>query len=132
MLKFSCGIAALALALSACAPADVELDGDLEINGMDPAFWGAKVTRADKTTVIAVAGARDVAGELPVKTKGEKDATILTSKTPDGDFVMILHKEPCEDGLGEREYHWSVSANWQGEMLKGCAAVPTPAVKPAS
>jgi len=132
MLKFACGIAALALVLSACTPADAELDGDLEINGMEPAFWGVKVSRADKTAAIAVAGERDIAGELPVKTRGEKDATILTSKTPDGDFVMTLRNEPCEDGLGEREYHWSVSAAWKGEILKGCAAVPTPAVKPAS
>lgn len=131
MFKFACGFAVLALALAACTPADAELDGDIEINGMEPAFWGAKVSRTDKTTVIAVTGDRDISGALPVKTKGEKDATVLTSTTPDGDFVMTLKKEDCKDGLGEREYHWSVLASWKGETLKGCAAPMTPAVKPA-
>ena len=132
MLKLACGFAALALALAGCTPADAELDGNIEINGMEPAFWGAKVTRADNTTSIAVTGERDIAGDLPVKSGGEKDATILTSKTPEGDFVIKLHKEDCKDGLGEREYHWSALASWKGETLKGCAAPMTPAVKPAS
>jgi uncharacterized membrane protein len=132
MFKLACGFAVLALALAACTPADAELDGDLEVNGMEPAFWGVKVTRADNTTSIAVLGERDIAGGLPVKSSGENNSTVLTSTTPEGDFVMTLKKEDCKDGLGEREYHWSVLASWKGETLKGCAAPMTPAVKPAS
>lgn len=131
MLKLAYASAALIVLLAACTPADAELDGDLEINGMEPAFWGVKVVRAQNLTTIAVLGEKDIAGELPVKTKGEKDAIILTSKTPDGDFVMTLRQQPCEDGLGERKYNWSVAANWKGEKLIGCAAPGKPAA-PAS
>ena len=46
---------------------------------MDPAFWGVKITRAAKTTSIAVLGERDIAGELPVKSKGAENAVLLTS-----------------------------------------------------
>lgn len=130
MLKTICASLALVGLLAACSPGDAELDGDLEINGMDPAFWGAKVVRAENKTTIAVLGERDIVGELPVKSKAEK-ATILTSKTPNGDFVMTLTQGDCEDGLGEREYHWSVVASWNGETLKGCAA-PVKAAAPAA
>lgn len=122
MLKPCFGFAALALLLSGCGPSTSELDGNLEVNGMDPVFWGAKVDRSAKTTTIAVIGARDLKGELPTKSSGEKGAVILTSKTPEGDFVITLHAEDCKDGLGEREYHWSALVSWQGETLKGCAA----------
>jgi uncharacterized membrane protein len=81
-----------------------------------------KVDHAAKTTTIAVTGSRDLKGELPVKSSGEKGVTVLTSKTPDGDFVIAIHQDACKDGLGEREYHWSATVNWQGETLKGCAA----------
>jgi uncharacterized membrane protein len=132
MLKPACAAAVLAALLAACTPADAELDGDLEINGMEPAFWGVKVTRAQNKTTIAVLGSRDIAGEPPVKSKGEKDTTVLTSKTPEGDFVMTLRQGECEDGLGQREYHWSVVATWKGETLKGCAApMKPPAAPPA-
>ncbi len=122
MLKSALGFVVLALSLAACGPSTSELDGDLEVNGMDPVFWGAKVDRAAKTTTIAVIGARDLKGDLPTKASGEKGAVILTSKTPEGDFVITLHSEACKDGLGEREYHWSAIVSWQGETLKGCAA----------
>jgi uncharacterized membrane protein len=94
---------------------------------MDPVFWGAKVDATAKQTIITVTGARDITGELPVKSKGEKDATLLTTKTPEGDFVMSMRREKCLDGLGEREYHWSVTVAWQGETLKGCVSPATPA-----
>lgn len=122
MLKFACGSAALALMLSACGPGSSELDGNLEIIGMDPVFWGAKVDHAAKTTTITVTGARDIKGDLPVKSSGEKGATVLTVKTPDGDFVVTLSSGKCQDGLGEREYHWAAAVTWQNEVLKGCAA----------
>jgi uncharacterized membrane protein len=121
MLKFVSGLAALALLVAGCGVSDVELDGDLEINGMDPVFWGVKVDRTAQTTTIAVTGERDIQGELPAKSKDAKDATLLTTKTPAGDFVMRLQRETCKDGLGERAYEWSVSVSWQGETLKGCA-----------
>ncbi len=130
MLKTICASIALLGLAAACSPGDAELDGDLEINGMEPAFWGVKVSRAENKATINVLGERDVVGEAPVKTKAEK-ATILTSKTPEGDFVMTLTQGDCEDGLGEREYHWSVSASWKGEVLKGCAAPAKPAAPAA-
>lgn len=129
--KIACLSIALAGLVAACSPGDAELDGDLEIQGMDPAFWGVKVIHAEKKATINVLGERDVVGELPVKTKSEK-TTILTSKTPEGDFVMTLTQGPCEDGLGERQYNWSVSATWKGETLKGCAAPAKPAAAPAA
>lgn len=116
--------------LAACSPGDAELDGDLEVNGMEPAFWGVKVIHAENKTTIAVLGERDITGELPVKSKTDK-ATVLTSKTPEGDFVMTLTQGDCEDGLGEREYHWSVRAAWKGETLTGCAA-PMKVAAPAA
>jgi uncharacterized membrane protein len=122
MLKPALGIAALALALSACGPGDSELDGDLMVNGMDPVTWGMKVDRQAKTATIMVIGDRDITGAPPVKSKGTEDGvTVLTSTTPDGDFVMNLRQEACKDGLSDREYHWSVVADWKGEALKGCA-----------
>ena len=132
MLRLTCAAAALVALLAACSPADAELDGDLEVNGMDPAFWGVKITRAAKTTSIAVLGERDIAGELPVKSKGAENAVLLTSKTPEGDFVMTLRQEDCKDGLGEREYHWSATASWKGETLKGCASPVKVAPAPAA
>lgn len=126
MPRFTSGLAAIAVLLSACGPGAAELDGDLEVNGMDPVFWGVQVNREDNETSISVLGARDIVGDLPVKSSGEKGATLLTAKTPEGDFVMTLRPEACEDGLGEREYHWSVSADWKGETLKGCAAPKAP------
>lgn len=130
MLKTICASIALVGLLAACSPSDAELDGDLEVNGMEPAFWGVKVVRAENKTTIAVLGERDIVGELPVKTKADK-ATVLTSKTPEGDFVMTVTQGDCQDGLGEREYHWSVSAAWKGETLQGCAA-PMKAAAPAA
>ncbi len=130
MLKSILASIALVGMLAACSPGDAELDGDLEINGMEPAFWGVKVVRAENKITLAVLGERDVVGELPVKSKAEK-ATILTSKTPNGDLVMTLTQADCEDGLGEREYHWSVVASWNGEKLVGCAA-PVKAAAPAA
>ena len=108
MLKTIFASIALVGLLAACSPGDAELDGDLEVNGMEPAFWGVKVIHAENKTTIAVLGERDITGELPVKSKADK-ATVLTSKTPEGDFVMTLTQGDCQDGLGEREYHWSVS-----------------------
>jgi len=127
--KIACASIALAV-LAACSPGEAELDGDLEVNGMEPAFWGVKVIRAENKTTIAVLGERDIVGELPVKSKADK-ATVLTSKTPEGDFVMTVTPGECQDGLGEREYHWSVSATWKGETLQGCAA-PMKAAAPAA
>ena len=132
MFKVAFASVALAALLAACSPADAELDGDLEVNGMDPAFWGVKVSRATKSTSIAVLGERDIAGELPVKSKGAQSDVVLTSKTPDGDFIMTLRQEDCQDGLGEREYHWSVTASWKGETLKGCASPIKSAPAPAT
>lgn len=132
MFKIAFASAALVALLAACSPADAELDGDLEVNGMDPAFWGVKVARAQNSTTIAVLGERDIAGELPVKSKGADKDFLLTSKTPEGDFVMTLRQEPCKDGLGEREYHWSATVDWKGETLKGCAAAAKPAPAPAA
>jgi uncharacterized membrane protein len=131
MLRLASGLAALAVLLSACGASDSELDGDLEVNGMDPVFWGVQVKRADNMTTITVTGSRDVTGDLPVKSKGEKDAVLLTAKTSAGDFVMTVSRGDCRDGLGEREYHWSVLVDWQGETLKGCAAPAAPAAPPA-
>lgn len=132
MFKVAFASAALLALLAACSPVDAELDGDLEVNGMDPAFWGVKVVRAQNVTTIAVLGERDIAGELPVKSKGADEAFLLTSKTPEGDFVMTLRHEPCQDGLGEREYQWSATADWKGETLKGCAAPVKAAPAPAA
>ena len=132
MFKVAFASAALIALLAACSPADAELDGDLEVNGMEPAFWGVKVARAEKTTTIAVLGERDIAGELPVKSKGTDKDILLTSKTPEGDFVMTLRQEACQDGLGEREYNWSATVAWKGETLKGCAAPVKAAPAPAA
>lgn len=121
MQKVTAGAMILMLALTACGPVGSELDGNLEINGMDPVFWGAKVDRKAGTTTITVTGARDLTGGLPSRSPGDKGAVILTTKTPDGDFAVTLRAEPCKDGLSEGEYSWSAAVKWQGETLKGCA-----------
>ena len=55
MFKVAFASAALLALLAACSPVDAELDGDLEVNGMDPAFWGVKVVRAQNTTTWRIA-----------------------------------------------------------------------------
>lgn len=124
--------------LSACTPADAALDGDLEIAGMDPAFWGVKVERGQDRAVISINFEPDFTGSEPVKGKLEDGTITLTSATPKGDFVMRLTQGTCLSGLDNAmTLDWSVSVDWEGETWKGCAKpvapaapAPTPAAEP--
>lgn len=120
MLKPLSLIALAALGLAACSPADLELDGDLEGGAADP-YWTFEVVREENRTTISIVGEPAVQGGVPVKTKGEKDEIILTSTTPQGDFVMRLTHKECYDGLAETPRPWTVAVDWKGEALQGCA-----------
>lgn len=117
-----------ALALAACSNPAAELDGDIDVGGTDPAYWTLKVTRATGKAVITILGEPSFEGALPVKSDGPNGVTVLTSATPKGDFVMNFTHKECFDGLAESARPWTVTVNWNGEMLNGCAfALPTPA-----
>ncbi len=122
MFKFACGLAALALTLAACGPGASELEGNLEITGMDPAYWGVKVDRAaqdDHHRHHRRARSQGrAAGEIR-RREGRRRPDVEDARRR---FRRHASLEACKDGLGEREYHWSALASWQGETLKGCAA----------
>jgi len=120
MLKSLSLIAFAALGLAACTAAEAELDGDLEGGAADP-YWTFEVVRDENRTTISIVGDPAVQGALPVKTRGEKDEIILTSATPEGDFAMRLTHKECYDGLAETPRPWTVSVDWKGETLQGCA-----------
>lgn len=120
MFKSLCIVAFAAVGLAACTPADAELDGDIEVGAADP-YWTVEVLRDEGKTLISVVGDPSVEGELPVKTQGEKDVILLTSKTPQGDFVMNFTHKECFDGLAETARPWTVTVDWKGELLQGCA-----------
>jgi len=111
-----------AMSLAACTPADAALDGDLEIAGMEPAFWGVIVDRAADTSAINIDFKPEFNGTAPIKSKAEDGSVVLTSKTPEGDFVMKLKQEECLAGLdNEAKFDWAVSVDWKGETWTGCA-----------
>jgi len=135
MRRPAAAIALFSLALSgglaACTPADAALDGDIEIAGMEPAFWGVKVQRAQDRSVISINFEPDFTGSAPVKGKGEDGTVTLTSTTPKGDFVMHVKQGTCLSGLdNEMTLDWSVTVDWAGETWKGCAK-PVPAAPAA-
>jgi uncharacterized membrane protein len=129
MRKAALVLALLAACLPpACTPPDAALDGDLEIAGMDPAFWGVKVERSADRIVISINFEPDFTGSAPVKTANEDGSYLLTSSTPKGDFVMRLEKTACLSGLdNDMAFDWSVSLDWAGETWKGCAKPVSPA-----
>lgn len=135
-------IAAIALfsaavmgSLAACTPADAPLDGDLEIAGMDPAFWGVKIERGQDRAVISINFEPDFTGSEPVKARLEDGTITLTSATPKGEFVMKLTQGTCLSGLDNAmTLDWSVSVDWEGETWTGCAkpvSFAPPAAEPA-
>lgn len=120
MLKPVAILAFAALGLCACS-AEGDLVGNLDVGGMEPAYWTVQVDHATGKAIISVLGEPSVEGALPVKSAGEGGAVLLTSKTDQGDFVMSLTHKECFDGLAEAARPWAVSATWKGEILTGCA-----------
>lgn len=117
---------AAALGLAACTPADAALEGDLVVNGLDPAAWTVVVTRAENKTAISIVGEPEFEGPAPVKatvkTAEGKDEFTLTSATPNGDFVIQLRQEACLDGIDNNvKYEWAASVEWKDELFVGCA-----------
>lgn len=121
MLKPVSVLVFAALAVAACSNATADLDGDLEIGGTDPAYWTVQVERETGKSLISILGTASIEGDAPVRSQGEAGAFLLTSKTPQGDFVMTLTQKECFDGLAETARPWSVTATWKGEILNGCA-----------
>ncbi len=114
------GIAAITLA--ACTPADAALDGDLVVNGLEPAFWAVTVSREENKSAISIMGEPDFQGTAPVKASSGEGEFTLTSATPQGPFIMRVRQEACLDGIDNNaKYDWSVSVDWNGETLTGCA-----------
>jgi uncharacterized membrane protein len=120
MLKPVSVLALSVLALAACS-AEGDLAGDLEIGGTEPAYWTVQVQQEAGKSAISIVGEPSLEGELPVKTPGEGGAFLLTSKTPSGDFVMTFTHKECFDGLADVARPWTVTAEWKGEILSGCA-----------
>lgn len=121
MLKPVAVLASSAIALAACSNAAADLDGNLEIGGTDPAYWTVQVDREAGKSLISILGAASLEGEAPVRSQGDTGVFVLTSKTPQGDFVMSVTQKECFDGLAETARPWSVTATWKGESLNGCA-----------
>lgn len=121
MLKPVLVLTFVVLALTACSNAGADLDGNLEIGGTEPAYWTVQVERETNKSLISILGEPSLEGEAPVRSQGEAGAILLTSKTPQGDFVMTLTQKECFDGLAETARPWSVTATWKGEILNGCA-----------
>lgn len=121
MLKPFSVFAFAVIALAACSNPAGDLDGNLEIGGTDPAYWTVQVDRETGKSLISMLGAASLEGEAPVRSQGEAGAFLLTSKTPQGDFVMTFTQKECFDGLAETPRPWSVTATWKGEILNGCA-----------
>lgn len=120
MFKPAPVLALAAFGLCACS-AEGDLAGNLEVGGMDPAYWTVQVNREESKAVISILGEPSFEGALPVKSNGEGGAILLTSKTEQGEFVMSLTHKECFDGLAESARPWAVSVKWKGEMLNGCA-----------
>lgn len=120
MLKPVSVLALSFLALAACS-AEGDLAGDLDIGGTEPAYWTVQVQHATGKSTISILGEPSFEGELPVKTKGEGGAIVLTSKSPNGDFAMSFTHKECFDGLAEVARPWTVTVTWKGEILNGCA-----------
>lgn len=120
MLKPPASLALAAASLCACSGTS-DLDGNLEIGGTDPAYWTVQVDHAQGKSLIAILGEPNFEGALPVKSSGEGGATLLTSKTDQGDFVMAMTQKECFDGLAEAPRPWTVTVKWKGEILNGCA-----------
>lgn len=120
MLKTLSILAVAILGLAACS-AEGELEGDVDVGGTKPAYWTVEINRAENKATISIIGEASIEGALPVKSKGEKDQLLLSSKTPEGDFVMAFTHKECFDGLADNAWPWSVTAMWKGEMLVGCA-----------
>lgn len=120
MLKPAAIFALVALGLCACS-AEGDLAGNLEVGGTEPAYWTVQINHAEGKAVISILGEPSLEGALPVKSAGESGAVLLTSKTPEGDFVMSLTHKECFDGLAESARPWVATAMWKGEILKGCA-----------
>ena len=128
-LPFALTALAAAFAMAACTPADAALDGDLEIAGMEPAFWGVIVDRTVGTSAINIDFKPEFNGTVPVKSKAEDGSILLTSQTPEGDFVMKLTQKDCLAGLDNKaKFDWAVSVDWKGETWTGCAKARKPAV----
>ena len=126
MLKSIIAVAAAAFTLTACSSPEAELDGDIDVGGMDPANWTVEVRRATGKSVISILGEPSFEGSLPVKSDGADGAVLMTSTTPKGDFVMNFTRAECFDGLSETARPWTVTVNWNGETLNGCAfALPS-------
>jgi len=121
MLKPVAVLAFSAIALAACSNAAADLDGNLEVGGTDPAYWTVQVERETGKSLISILGEASLEGGAPVRSQGEAGTFLLTSKTPQGDFVMTLTQKECFDGLAETARPWSVTATWKGEILNGCA-----------
>jgi uncharacterized membrane protein len=121
MLKPVSVLTIAVLALAACSNAGADLDGDLEIGGTEPAYWTVQVERETDKSLISILGEPSLEGGAPVRSQGEAGAILLTSKTPQGDFVMTLTQKECFDGLADNARPWAVTATWKGEILNGCA-----------
>ena len=121
MLKAMSLIAVAAVGLAACSGPESQLDGDLNIGGTEPAFWGVEVRRAEGKSKISIVGEPAFEGQLPVKTRGAEGSFMMTSATSQGDFAMMFTPKECFDGLAESARPWTVSVEWKGEILQGCA-----------
>lgn len=120
MIKPVALVALAVLGLSACS-AEGDLDGNLDVGGMDPASWTVEVNHQQGKSLISILGEPSFEGALPVKSKGEGGAIVLTSKTDQGDFAMTMTHKDCFDGLAEAARPWTVTVAWKGEILNGCA-----------
>ena len=127
MLHKRLAFASVAL-LAACSAGespvhDSPLADDLRILGTEP-FWAIDISKTTNSATYSRAGEADVALGYPKESKGQDDASVLTSTSSQGDAVMRLRKKDCSDGMSDRTYPWEAEVIFRGETLKGCAATP--------
>ena len=115
--------ASAVLLLAACSQGGSILGEDLRILGTEP-FWAVDISKTTNSATYSRAGEAEIALSFPRESKGQDGASILTSTSSQGDFVMTLRKKECSDGMSDRTYPWEAEVVFKGETLKGCAATP--------
>lgn len=88
--------------------------------GTEP-FWGLELDFDKAFRFVPVSG--DSLNTPPVFGLEKNGTLIYDAKTEAGQLIVQIKKEPCSDGMSDREYQYSVVAIVNGEEYKGCGTL---------